>query len=56
MIGYRLLPPAEEEMTEAVLFYEAATAGLGYDFLDDIQHVWLCMRQAALCLAAQLGR
>jgi plasmid stabilization system protein ParE len=36
--GYRLLPPAEEEMTEAALFYEAANAGLGDDFLDDIQH------------------
>ena len=38
MNGYRLLPPAEEEMTEAALFYEAANAGLGDDFLDDIQH------------------
>jgi hypothetical protein len=38
VIGYRLLPPAEEEMTEAALFYEAANAGLGDDFLDDIQH------------------
>ena len=25
-------------MTEAALFYEAAIAGLGDDFLDDIQH------------------
>ena len=25
-------------MTEAALFYEAANAGLGDDFLDDIQH------------------
>ena len=25
-------------MIEAALFYEAATAGLGDDFLDDIQH------------------
>ena len=38
MIGYRLLPPAEEEMTEAALFYEAARSGLGDTFLDDIQH------------------
>ena len=36
MIGYRLLPPAEEEMTEAALFYEAARTGLGDLFLDDI--------------------
>ena len=38
MIGYRFLPPAEEEMTEAAIFYETANAGLGHDFLDDIQH------------------
>jgi hypothetical protein len=38
VIGYRLLPPAEEEMTEAALFYEAARSGLGDVFLDDIQH------------------
>ncbi len=37
MIGYRLLPPAEEEMTEAALFYEQARPGLGDIFLDDIQ-------------------
>jgi hypothetical protein len=27
MIGYRFLIPAEEEMTEASLFYEAASTG-----------------------------
>jgi hypothetical protein len=27
MIGYRFLLPAEEEMTEASIFYEAATLG-----------------------------
>jgi plasmid stabilization system protein ParE len=37
VIGYRLLPPAEEEMTEAALFYEQARPGLGDVFLDDIQ-------------------
>lgn len=37
MIGYRFLTPAEIEMTEASAFYEAATAGLGSDFLDEIQ-------------------
>ena len=37
MIPYRLLPPAEEEMTEAALFYDKAAAGLGDDFLDDVQ-------------------
>jgi hypothetical protein len=39
MIGYRFLPPADEEMTEASLFYEAASTGLGNDFLDDVQRV-----------------
>ena len=37
MITYRFLSPAEEEMTEAALFYEIASAGLGNDFLDDVQ-------------------
>ena len=37
MIPYRFLTPAEEEMTEASLFYEAASTGLGRDFLDDVQ-------------------
>jgi plasmid stabilization system protein ParE len=37
MIGYRFLPPAEEEMIEASLFYEAVSTSLGHDFLDDVQ-------------------
>ena len=37
MIDYRFLFPAEEEMTEASIFYEAASDGLGSDFLFDIQ-------------------
>ncbi len=37
MIPYRFLSPAEEEMTEAALFYEIASTGLGSDFLDDVQ-------------------
>ena len=39
MIGYRFLLPAEEEMTDASVFYEAATSGLGAGFLDEIQRV-----------------
>jgi len=39
MIGYRFLPPAEEEMTDASIFYEAATSGLGAGFLDEVQRV-----------------
>ena len=37
MKGYRFLPPAEEELTEASLYYETASAGLGLDFLSDLQ-------------------
>src|SRR5215204_2540605 len=37
MISYRFLTPAEEEMTEAAQFYEAASSRLGTDFLDDVQ-------------------
>ena len=39
MIGYRFLPPAEQEMTEASLFYEAASTGLGGNFLDDVERL-----------------
>ena len=37
MTPYRFLSPAEEEMTEAALFYESRLNGLGNDFLDDVQ-------------------
>ena len=37
MIPYRFLSPAEEEMTQAALYYEAASSRLGRDFLDDVQ-------------------
>jgi toxin ParE1/3/4 len=39
MIGYRFLLPAEEEMIAASVFYEAATSGLGADFLDEVQRI-----------------
>ena len=39
MIGYRFLPPAEEEMIEASEFYEARSEGLGFEFLDDVQRI-----------------
>ena len=45
MIPYRLLPPAEEEMIEAALFYEGEAAGLGDDFLDDVQHAMIGSRR-----------
>ena len=37
MIGYRFLFGAEEEMSEAALFYEAASIGLGKNFLNDVE-------------------
>ena len=39
MIGYRFLSAAEEEMSEAAEFYEAAYVGLGRDYLEDVQQV-----------------
>ena len=45
MIGYRFLPPAEEEMIGASLFSEAASDGLGQDFLDDVQRVIDLLRE-----------
>ena len=36
MIEYRFLSPAEDEMTEAAVFYDSAAKGLGNDFLDDV--------------------
>lgn len=37
MTPYRFLWPAEEEMSEAALFYELSVDGLGSDFLDEVQ-------------------
>ena len=45
MIGYRFLPPAEEEMIEASLFYEAESSGLGVELLDDVQRVIDVLRE-----------
>ena len=39
MTAYRFLSPAEDEITEAALFYELASTGLGRDFLDDVRRV-----------------
>jgi hypothetical protein len=54
MIDYRFLLPAEEEMTEASQFYEAASTGLGTDFLDDVQRVLDAVRESPL-LGAGVG-
>lgn len=45
MISYRFLLPAEEEMTEASVFYEAATSGLGAGFLDEVGRVIKILRE-----------
>jgi plasmid stabilization system protein ParE len=45
MIGYRFLLPAEEEMTEASLFYEAASSGLGASLLDEVDRVINVLRE-----------
>jgi len=45
MKGYRFLPPAEEEMTEASLYYETASSGLGQDFPDDLQRTVAAVRE-----------
>lgn len=45
MIGYRFLPLAEEEMTEASLFYETARTGFGDIFLDDVQRALDAIRE-----------
>lgn len=37
MIGYRFLSIADDEMSEAAVFYESRCIGLGSDFLDDVQ-------------------
>jgi plasmid stabilization system protein ParE len=55
MMGYRFLSPAEEEMTEASLFYEGASAGLGSDFFDDVQRVIDVLREHP-ALGRRVGR
>lgn len=37
MIGYRFLFLADDEVSEAAVFYESRCIGLGSDFLDDVQ-------------------
>jgi plasmid stabilization system protein ParE len=59
MIGYRFLSPAEDEMTGPRFFYDAASAGLGEDFLDDVQQRIDRLReypQAGAPIGSQLRR
>ena len=32
------LEPAKDEMADAAVFYEWQTKGLGFDFLDEVEH------------------
>ena len=45
MIEYRFLPPAEQEMTSAALFYDTACPGLGADFLDEMNRAISLIRR-----------
>jgi plasmid stabilization system protein ParE len=45
MRGYRFLPPAEDEMIEASRFYQREAAGLGFEFLDDVERVVDALRE-----------
>jgi len=45
VIGYRFLPPAEEEMTEAAIYYDGARSGLDADLLHDIQYAISAVRR-----------
>ena len=55
MISYRFLLPAEEEMTEAAVFYEAASPDLGADFLDDA-HRGIDVVRAHPAIGQEVGR
>jgi len=55
MMGYRFLLPAEEEMTEASVFYEAASPDLGVDFLDDV-HRGVGILRAHPAIGQAVGR
>ena len=55
MIGYRFLAPADQEMTEAAVFYEIESPGLGVDFLNDLQLAVDTLR-AHPSLGAPVGR
>ena len=55
MMGYRFLLPAEEEMTEASVFYEAASPDLGVDFLDDV-HRGIDIVRAHPAIGQEVGR
>jgi len=45
MIGYRFLLPAKEEMIDTSVVYEAATPGLGVDFLEEVGRVINVVRE-----------
>ena len=55
MIGYRFLPPAEEEMVEASNRYEAESQGLGREFLEDVQRIVIRHLYRDRCKREDLG-
>jgi hypothetical protein len=36
-VTYRFLSPAQQDLAEAVEYYESAVPGLGLDFLDEFE-------------------
>jgi plasmid stabilization system protein ParE len=36
-VTYRFLPPAQQDLAEAIEYYERAVPGLGLEFLDEIE-------------------
>ena len=36
----RILSPAQDEISRIIKFYDEKTAGLGHEFLDDLDNTW----------------
>lgn len=36
-MNYQILAPAQRDLTQALDYYDAAVAGLGLDFLDEVE-------------------
>jgi plasmid stabilization system protein ParE len=36
-VTYRFLPPAAQDLTDAVAYYERAVAGLGLQFVEEVE-------------------
>lgn len=44
-MNYRLLSLAEEDLEQAARYYESCAEGLGFEFLDEFEHVMARVRQ-----------